>query len=304
LVTNPPFLPLILGNIAYKRNIPFFVVVYDLYPNALRQVKLIREGSLLYKYWVEQNKKIFARAAGIITLSAKMKSAVEEYLPENKASTVSVIPNWFEEKEETKNSTFFDEPSWTHTFSDKWLVIYAGNFGLTHDLESLVKAASLLRDHTNIQFILAGEGAQKKRLMTLSEQLGMKNIEFLPYQTTKQYFTLLRMASIGVVSLGVGAEAISVPSKTYTVMASGLCLLGISPHDSGLAEIINQYDIGKNSVPNHPENLAKILTYLYEHPDELDLYRKNAKTASLNFTAKNVELYNKLIHEKIKEGGY
>jgi len=295
LVSNPPLIPLIMGYKAFKRNIPFFLVIYDLYPEALNQVKFLKPSSPLYKIWQRWNRKIFSKASGIITLSKSMKEAVQAYIPEKRFEKVTIIPNWYDE---TAFSSAIAEPE-SRTFQNSWegkmVVLYSGNFGLTHDLETLVETARIVEKESSLVFILAGEGAKKIKLMELAKKHQLKNLEFLPFQSTPDFSSLLRRADIAVVSLGSGAESISVPSKTYNSMAAGLCLLGISGQDSALSEMIAYYTLGKNVLPGNAQTASEFLLYLTRDKTSLENYKLASRKASENFTSKNADFYSSFI---------
>ncbi len=297
LVTNPPFMPLILGYMAYKRKIPFFIVIYDLYPEALNQIKILSKRSFLSKLWGKLNQNVFSKSAGIITLSGTMKARIEAYVPKEKTSKIIVIPNWFDAPSSLKSKESIN--SFAGRWKGKLVVLYAGNFGLTHDLESLIEAANTLKDEPNIHFVLAGDGGKKSLLINLADDHGLKNVEFLPFQSSADFQDLLSSADIGVVSSGKGTEAFSLPSKTYTYMSAGLCILGISEDQSALMELINQYQIGKNAQPGDIDGIQRILLKLSTDKEMLNTYKMASIQGSQNFTTKNVKLYSEFIKSNI-----
>ena len=60
-VTNPPMS--YLGANLLKNT--FSVIVYDIYPDALRNVG-IKEGHFIYSWWAKQNRKLFAKAEKVL----------------------------------------------------------------------------------------------------------------------------------------------------------------------------------------------------------------------------------------------
>ncbi len=54
---------------------------------------------------------------------------------------------------------------------DKFLIGYTGTFGKANALESLVEAASLLKDHPKIHFVLVGDGYLKEELQEAAKDL-------------------------------------------------------------------------------------------------------------------------------------
>ncbi|MEJ0030749.1 MAG: hypothetical protein WDO15_10440 [Bacteroidota bacterium] len=98
-------------------------------------------------------------------------------------------------------------------------------------------------------------------------------------------------ADIGIVTLGTGAEGISVPSKTYVNMAAGLAIIAISPADSELNRIVQHYSIGHTVTPNEPAQIAKHIEALASNPTELAKLKARSREASLNFTSVNAKQY-------------
>jgi glycosyltransferase involved in cell wall biosynthesis len=289
-VSNPPLAPIITACIARWRKIPYYVLIYDLYPEALDQAGFTRSDHWLYKRWKKINPFVFGGARKVFTLSDSMKKAVASYLP-GRESMIKVIHNWADNSYikpiDKVNNPFVKE----HNLSGKLVILYAGNMGLTHDLESLLDASSLLKENDNIRFVLIGEGGKKEKLLRMKELKGLDNVLFVPYQTAESFPYAMAAADIGVVTLGSGAEGISVPSKTYIAMAAGLCLLTIAPVDSELTRLIQAHEIGIALEPDKPELLKEQITFLHGNPDILERYRIKSRECSALFSPDNAHQY-------------
>lgn len=68
---------------------------------------------------------------------------------------------------------------------------YAGAHGLANALETLIHAASLLRDQP-VHFVLVGQGPEKKSLQQKAAQRGLSNVTFLPAVSKNAIPVLLR----------------------------------------------------------------------------------------------------------------
>jgi hypothetical protein len=68
----------------------FAVLVFDLYPDALR-ANGFREEGLISLLWGRRNQKVFLNAHRIYTLSDAMKTGISRYGAD---MNVRVIPNW------------------------------------------------------------------------------------------------------------------------------------------------------------------------------------------------------------------
>jgi glycosyltransferase involved in cell wall biosynthesis len=286
--TNPPLGPLVTRWIADMRSIPFHVLVYDLYPDALSQAGFVTPGNFLYRWWQVRNKKMFREANGVFTLSESMKVALSAYADESK---VRVIPNWSDIdhiKPIPRTSNTFIR---NHGLEGMLVVMYSGNMGLTHDLESVIEAATVLQDKSDLIFMLIGDGGRKKKLMEMTATRRLQNVRFLPYQDRDNFPLAVAAADIGIVTLGTGAEGISVPSKTYVNLAAGQCIVAICPPESELARIVKQYRVGFTVSPQSATELAGHIGYLLDHRSELAAIKARAREVSQVFTSDRAEEY-------------
>jgi glycosyltransferase involved in cell wall biosynthesis len=287
VVTNPPTAPFITALVAGWRKIPFHVVLFDLYPEALQQAGLSSHKSWIFKRWQSNNRWTFRKAKSLITLSESMKNAAAQYVDPDK---VTIIFNWADTSYirpiERQSNPFTN----THGLQDKFVVLYAGNMGLTHDLESVVEAARICKV-SNVVFVFIGEGGKRKKLESLCVQYDLKNILFLTYQDATMFPFAMAAADVGILTLGTGAEGISVPSKTYVNMAAGLAIIAISPANSELDRIVEHFAIGFVVLPGEPEKIAKHIEELASNPVELARLKSRSREASLNFTSANAKQY-------------
>lgn len=289
VVTNPPLAPIVVSRIARWRKIPYSVLVYDLYPEALSQAGVSSERHWIFKAWQRINPSIFNPARTVITLSESMKAALAPYV--NAPERIRIIPNWVETSYIRPIPKAENPFRVKHALQHKLVVLYSGNMGMTHDLESLVEAAALLKEQTEICFVLIGDGAKRNKLLAMKEEAGLHNVLFLPYQSAQDFPYAMAAADIGVVTLGVGAEGISVPSKTYVNMAAGLGLLTIAPKGSELNRLVETYDCGYICEPQHPASIVSFLIDMTKNKIQLMCFQKNARNAACHFGSENAYRY-------------
>lgn len=287
-VTNPPFTPFITAIVTSIRRIPFDVIVFDLYPDALDQSGISSHESTIYRAWQGGNRWMFRKARKVITLSHSMKQAIAAYVHPDK---VKVIYNWADTEYihpmDKKANPFIA----THQLDGKLVVMYSGNMGYTHDLESLLEAAELLMTDARIAFVLIGDGAKRKKLEEITRRKRISNVLLLPFQKGTDFPLAMAAADIGIVTLGSGGEGISVPSKTYVNMAAGLAIIAISPANSELHRLIQQYGIGYGVPPGQSNILASLIRSLADNPEELLQFKGRSREASSEFTTANAQAY-------------
>jgi colanic acid biosynthesis glycosyl transferase WcaI len=95
------------------------------------------------------------------------------------------------------------------------VVLYAGNVGFSQSLDLVLAAAGALPD---VMFLINGNGAARPALEGTAE--GLLNVRFADYIEPDRLSELLATGDIHVVPLKIGLARVSVPSKTYSIMAA------------------------------------------------------------------------------------
>jgi len=188
---------------------------------------------------------------------------------------INKTENWFAKKYAQEN---------------KLTILYSGNMGATHNFDSLLEAAKILLVNKNIHFVFIGDGIKRKYIEDYINENGLSNTLLLPLQKSEVLPYSLAMADIGVITLDEGAGNISVPSKTYYMLAAGSAILSIAPRYSELAALIKKYQCGELFVKGQVTEIVSYINKLNTNHELLIEYKKNARKASLDFTPANAKI--------------
>ncbi len=282
-VTNPPMAylsALLLKNI-------FSIIVYDTYPDALKNVG-IKNNNIVYYWWNLWNKKLFKRASKIITLSNSMANKLSQYVEKEK---IRVVENWAGSEKfapiEKKMNFFLVEQQ----LVNKFIIMYSGNIGYTHSIETLIEAAIRLKNKNKIHFLIIGEGKKKDELIRMVKLHNLENCTFLTWQTKEILPYSLAAADLAVVSINEETALLSIPSKTYNLLAVGAPLLCITPANSELAVLISKYENGAYFTKNQVNEIVNYILMLSENPKARNLLSDNSLTAAQNYSYSNAQNY-------------
>ena len=286
-VTNPPILPFLGGVFSRKKVLNFSVLIYDIYPDALLNFGYVKPDSFLYTYFEKMNKKSYNLASEVITISSKMKKVIARSVNENK---IKVIHPWVDTtfiKPLKKNENWFVKK---HGLIDKKVIMYSGNMGLTHDLMTLIQAAKELQKIENsFHFLFIGDGTQKESLQNFKKNHNLINVSFLPYQDPEVLPFSFASADFGVVSLGSGAEGLSVPSKTFYLLSAGAAIIAITESGSEIESLINENKCGISIRPKDQNKLIKFL--LNSKEKDINVNKFNSRALSKKFTKENAKQF-------------
>jgi hypothetical protein len=282
--SNPPtlsFIPLLCRN-------NFSIQILDIFPDALVSSGFISKNSLLNKMWIKRNKKYFANAKNIFTLTEGMAKTLSQYCTIDKIKVIAQWPSSIGyNKIERINNKFIQNNSLENYF----IVMYSGNIGLGHRVDILVQTAIILKDQKEILFIIIGEGWNKPLVERLIKENELKNCVVFPYQSESMFKHSIQAADIGVVSISKELASIGVPIKTYNLINNEVPLLCITEGESELAVLVSKYDIGKCFAPNQVNEIANYIMSLKTEKEIIFRYKENLKKCSENFTPQNAFLY-------------
>jgi hypothetical protein len=262
-------------------------VIWDLYPDVLANMNVLGRRSILIRFWERANKVSFKRARNVFTLGEHLSMALSRYT--NKKPII--VPNWSNIdfiKPLPKSENIFVR---RHDLQDKFVVMYSGNIGFTHNVEAIVEVAHQLRSSLDIQFVIIGEGAKKNKIVKWASDRGLTNVLFLPYQDKEMLPFSLTSADIGIVTLDIGAENSSVPSKTYYLLAAGCSILAFASKKSELGNLVEKHRCGEIFEKVNASQVALYILNILHDNQRLNLSKENSRLASFNFTPKNAEIY-------------
>lgn len=282
-VTNPPMSYFA----AWHTDNSYSIVVYDIYPDALKNIG-IKEATPIYKFWVKRNKKIFAKAKKVIALSDGMAEVISQYMPKEK---ITVIPNWAGSDDFAPMPKGENEFAKEHGLQDKFVVMYSGNMGYTHSVDVLVDVAEKVKENKDIHFLLVGDGQKRPIIEKKIGELGLENCTVLGWQPVEVLPKSLACADVAVITLNEDSAAVSVPSKTYNWLAVGAPLMCICPPESEMTNLVEKYENGKCFRAEQVSEMAEFINELAENKEMRKALSENSLKASADFTYHNAEKY-------------
>ena len=149
---------------------------------------------------------------------------------------------------------------------EDFVVAYAGIHGIAQGLETVMRAAQVLRDQANIRFVMVGEGPVKLDLQQMRADLGLDNVLMLPEQPRTSMPAVLSAADVALVPLRkIELFEHAVPSKLFDAWACGCpVLLSI---DGEARRVLEAANGGLFAPPEDPPALAQAIGQLANMPD-------------------------------------
>jgi colanic acid biosynthesis glycosyl transferase WcaI len=164
-----------------------------------------------------------------------------------------------------------------HGLNGKFVVLYAGNLGLSQGLDHVLSAAEMLASHPEVAFVFVGDGTHRDHLVAEAERRQLKNVQFIPFQPRQRLPEILASADISLISLQRGIGLHSLPSKTFSILASGRPVIACIEADSETWKLIERADAGVNVPPEDPASLAEAILKLKADPSLRESMGRNGR---------------------------
>lgn len=284
VVTNPPSLPFTEALAAHLKSGKYTLLIHDNYPEILIAANKTRADSWFVEFLNYCNRRLYRNAEKIIVVGRDMKKLVSgklESFKQTEIPTITVIPNWAE-LEQIEPTARFENPLLRElNLTDKFVFMYAGNMGYPNDLESFVWCAGKLLANEKFHFIFLGAGVKKKWLEKAVSAKKLNNITILDPKPRTEQITFLNACDVALVSLVKNMWGVSMPSRTYNILAAGKPILAITEKDSEVEQVILEEKVGWSVPPEKPEILLKTILEIYQNRDLLAEMGKRARRAAV-----------------------
>jgi glycosyltransferase involved in cell wall biosynthesis len=264
LTTAPPFLPF-MGYLLHRLTGAAYVcLVYDLYPDVAENLGVVSSNHWIVKFWNQVNRHTWNKAKKIIVLSQTMKKQIIGKHP-HLAPKIQIISNWADPNwivPRDKQQNWFARK---YQLTDKFTVLYSGNMGRCHDLDTILQAARELKDEP-FQFVFIGSGAKYQTSLDTVQQWGLDNCLFLPYQDREVLPFSLTACDLSLVSVDKGMGGVVAPSKLYSVLATGRPLAVICDSQCFLRDTIQKIKCGVSFANGDGQGLAQFIRQMASNP--------------------------------------
>lgn len=281
--TSPMTQTLVAVWYAQKHNIPCYLYVQDLWPEAVETVTGIH-SPLVIKPLDEMVRYIYKRCDKIFCTSP---SFVREIC--KRGANQDKVYYWPQYAED------FYEPAERQNVSeiavdDSFKIIFTGNIGYAQGLDIIPKAAKILKAKgENVKFYIVGDGRYKEQLLkditdaeveTMVHLIGRHPAERVP--------ELLACCDVAYVSfMNDALFAKTIPAKVQSYMACGMPILAASEGETN--RIVQKADCGLCSHIGDEVKLAEnVQKMMLMEPDELERMGKNARKFSMKYFSKQV----------------
>lgn len=284
VVTTPPTLPFITALASVIKKSKYTLLIHDNYPEILIAAGKVTHRSLVVKLLNKANRWMYFRAEKIIVVGRDMKQLIERKI-ENRVGKrkipIEVIQNWAEleqvEPQPREENPLLEELN----VKDKFIFLYAGNMGYPNDLESFIECAEKLTNDQRFHFIFLGSGVKRKWLERAVSEKNLVNVTLQNPRPRSEQNIFLNACDVAIVSLVKNMWGVSMPSRTYNILAAGKPILALTEKNSEVAKVIEEDRVGWIVPPNDPEKLLTMIYAIYNERANLKIKSEAARKSAI-----------------------
>ncbi len=278
-LTDPPIIGLAALAARPRRGMVFFC--QDIFPEVAGLLEDFHSPAI--NAMLERlNRYLVSRATRIVALGETMSARLVNGKGAN-AAKITVISNWADTAAiipSGKQNSF----AAVHGLDQKFVVLHAGNIGLSQNLDVVIEAAGLLTSRPDIEILFIGDGNRKTALEATVAAKGLTNVRFLPFQPRDQLRWTYASSDVCLVSLKPGLAGYIVPSKLYPVLAAGRPYIAAVETLTEVAALTDRHHCGVVVTPGDAAQLAAAIVHLADNREEREAMGRRARSAGELFS--------------------
>lgn len=254
-LTDPPMTVVLGGLVARYKKSKHIHWCHDLYPDLLRVVG-VNVSDRIYNALYQRARRAMSACDRVVVIGRCMG----RHLAQSgiSGSKITVIPNWPDRSLTGKargdaaagiavEKDLLDchgQPMKVD-YEPKFRILYAGNLGRAHPIETILDAAMILNvENPEVEFVFVGSGVGHQKLAAERARRGLDNIRFMPYQPVEKMKAMMQGGDVHLITMDERAEGLLVPCKIYSALAAKRPSIFVGPEGSEAAKVLRDFHAG------------------------------------------------------------
>lgn len=231
-----------------------FDAFLSLYDSNVFDRKTVKKGSAkAFYYWILDWLSMYLADVVLFDTDEHIKYASGEFgLKKSKFRRI-----WIG----ARDDVFYPMP---RSNSQEFIVVFHGSFIPLQGIEYILKAAKIC-EKEGVKFFLIGDGQEKKKMIKLSGELGLKNVEFIGFMSQEWIRGKIAQADVCLGIFGDTKKTLRViPNKVYECLAMQKPV--VTADTPAIRELFDERDLMMAETANS-ESLAEAILRLKRDPE-------------------------------------
>jgi glycosyltransferase involved in cell wall biosynthesis len=229
-----------------------FLILRDFFPQWAIDIGMLRDGSIVTRYFRACEAACYAQADIIGLQSPKNLAEFQSKHPDG--PRLELLYNWADDRPGRIRS---DGLRRRLGLAGKVIFFYGGAITKQQDIPNLLRLAKKLKDEPDAHFVIIGEGYDQPNVRSIAEKQHLTNVSFHPSVDQDTFRDFLAEVDIGLFSLSKFHSTHNFPGKVLGYLVQGLPVLGSVNPGNDLEAVINESGAGLVAVNGDDDGLAR-----------------------------------------------
>ena len=225
-----------------------YLLLKDIFPQNAVDLGMMKKSGikgLLYKYFGNKEKKLYAVSDRIGCMSPANADYLLKHNPEISAEKVEICPNSIEvtnerlapeQKAEIRQK--FNIPT------DKTVFIYGGNLGKPQDIPFIIECLKANAEFDDRFFVICGTGTEYSKLKNYTDTEKPANVLLINGLPKEEYERFVGCCDIGLIFLDHRFTIPNFPSRLLSYMQKGMPVLACTDPNTDIGKVITDGNFG------------------------------------------------------------
>ena len=275
-MTDPPLLSILGMGVARRRRLHLINWLQDIYPEIATELGVpFLKGPLNSLLCSWRNRSLRAADTNVVVGRCMAEKVSKLGVAPDQ---ISIVPNWSDDEHIIPTDAGSNSLRAEWQLAGKFVIGYSGNLGRAHEFDTVLAAASQLKDDQRVVFLFIGGGHRSAELAQQVNARGLtERFLFLPYQENDVLKYSLSVPDVHWISLRPELEGLIVPSKVYGIAAAGRPIIAITAKTGEIARLVESYNCGVTIEPGDASGLVKAIARLSSDPEGTAIMGQRAR---------------------------
>ena len=246
LYSTPPItFTNLIKRIKKAANSKTYLLLKDIFPQNAVDLRMMKNNSLIYKYFRRKEKKLYQISDYIGCMSTENQKYVLAHNPQIDFKKVEVNPNSIDIIENITSKLSKETLLKKYQIpKDKLLFTFGGNLGLPQGIDYLKKHIKYCNSIDNAYFVIVGNGTEYESLKKWLEQGQISNACLIKELPKIEFDKLLSLTDVGLIFLNPLFTIPNFPSRLLSYMQNKLPIICATDASTDIGQIAQENNFG------------------------------------------------------------
>jgi len=241
-------------------NAPSLLMLKDIFPQNAVDLEIIKKSSLIHKYYMEEENKLYEVADFIGCMSQKNMDYIKYHNPHT-VDKLLYFPNT--KKIGTYKKATIEEIKkikLRYNIPEQASVaMYGGNIGKPQGVDFIIEALKKCKENEDVFFLMIGRGTEKPKLEAAILNNNIKNVLILNHLPREDYENILKISDLGLVFLDHKFSIPNFPSRILSYFEYKIPVIAAVDSNNDFVDMIEKSRAGYSITSNNANDFKNIL---------------------------------------------